>query len=100
MLFEYISHRTAVDLRCEAYQEMCVKLGMVAGKGQLKLTSTLYDPDNILDFDCIEQATRKKGILGSNGDARDTGSHKIILLATTFKRITKIVRFFSPRQST
>ena len=52
------------DLRCEAYQEMCVKLGMVAGKGQLKLTSTLYDPDNILDFDCIERATRKKEILG------------------------------------
>ena len=53
-----------VDLRNEAYQEMSVKLGMDAGKGHLKLTLTLYDPDNILDFDVIERATRKKGILG------------------------------------
>ena len=66
----------------------------------MKLTSTIYDPDNILDFDCIERATRKKEILGSNGEARDTASHKIILLVTApnIQENYENCQIFFPRQ--
>ena len=57
---------------------------LISGKGHLKMTLTLYDPENLLPATDTSRISRKDGI-GSGSSYRMTGVRKILLLAITPK---------------
>ena len=65
-------------LRDKPVFELCDKVGLDSGQGQLLMTLTLYDPDNLLHIKDEVRTTRKSG---PGVKFKDTGVQKVMILA-------------------
>nr|XP_047127450.1 uncharacterized protein LOC124808429 [Hydra vulgaris] len=63
---------------------MASKFCLDFGKGHLKLTLTLYDPDDLTFIRTSSRVTRKRGI-GSGNHYKDTGRRKIQIITSAPK---------------
>lgn len=65
-------------LRDKSVVELRDKVGLDSGQGQLLMTLTLYDPDNLLNIKEQVRATRKSG---PGVKFKETGVQKVMILA-------------------
>ena len=72
-------------LRDQSISQLCDKIGIDSGQGHLRMTLTLYDPDNVTHLPSNQSRTTREQGIGVGVKYRKTGVQKVMILASSPK---------------